>query len=61
MVMGVTNATVDTFSADLDQFLRNGNYAMINVDSHLLTNGIVFLRLFLVNIVEEKCYKKFLC
>uniref|UniRef100_A0A183BTY4 Methyltransf_21 domain-containing protein n=1 Tax=Globodera pallida TaxID=36090 RepID=A0A183BTY4_GLOPA len=56
------NYTHQQFFRSLDTLLRSGRFALMNTDMFTKQAPLhLFLRMFFVNIVEERCTRKFIC
>ncbi|KAL3071490.1 hypothetical protein niasHT_031854 [Heterodera trifolii] len=58
----IANYTHQQFFQSFDTLIRSGQFALMNTDMYTASAPLhLFLRLFFVNVVDEKCTKKFLC
>uniref|UniRef100_A0A914H647 Uncharacterized protein n=1 Tax=Globodera rostochiensis TaxID=31243 RepID=A0A914H647_GLORO len=56
------NYTHQQFFRSLDTLIRSGRFALMNTDMFTKQAPLhLFLRMFFVNIVEERCTRKFIC
>ncbi|KAL3105217.1 hypothetical protein niasHT_024111 [Heterodera trifolii] len=58
----IANYTHQQFFQSFDTLVRSGQFALMNTDMYTGDAPLhLFLRMFFVNVVDEKCTKKFLC